>query len=82
MKRGSNHIKFTVTDLENEVDMFYNGINKFEFKEGETVLATAYCPDIMRKASVVCIDYQTKHAMETNDWMDKNKVTKKGYGLN
>jgi len=50
-------MKFTITDNKGSIDMFYNGINKFEFKEGETILATAYCPDIQKKANIVCVDY-------------------------
>ena len=75
-------MKFTITDNKGSIDMFYNGINKFEFKEGETILATAYCPDIQKKANIVCVDYQTKHAMELNDWRDQSNKSKKSYGLN
>jgi len=35
-----------MSDHKGSIDLFYEGMNRFEFKEGETILATAYCPDI------------------------------------
>lgn len=39
-------------------------MNKFEFKEGETLVLTAYCPNFKNKKKIVATDYMTKHSME------------------
>jgi cytochrome c-type biogenesis protein CcmE len=36
--KGKLDTKFTITDFKNEVDVYYNGMAKFEFKEGETIV--------------------------------------------
>lgn len=43
-------------------------MNKFEFKEGETVVITGYIPDISKKNRMVCVEYMTKHSMEVENW--------------
>ena len=65
MTRGSNDVRFKMTDYKNSIDVLYNGLNKFEFKEGSTVVLTAYCPDPMDKSRIIAIDYMTKHSMVT-----------------
>jgi hypothetical protein len=35
-----------MTDFKEEVNIIYKGIVKFEFKEGETLIITGYCPDL------------------------------------
>lgn len=52
-----------MTDYKNSIDVLYNGLNKFEFKEGSTVVLTAYCPDPSDKSRIIAIDYMTKHSM-------------------
>jgi cytochrome c-type biogenesis protein CcmE len=52
VKRGTLETKFTLTDFENEVEVFYRGATKFEFKEGETLVLTAYTPDLSKKGKV------------------------------
>lgn len=64
MQRGSLETRFVITDFKEEIEVFYKGITKFEFKEGETIVLTAYCPDIKERKKVVAIDYLTKHSME------------------
>jgi hypothetical protein len=54
---------------------------KFEFKEGETIVVTGYCPDKAKKNQIVCVEYQTKHSMEINDWEDSSNKSRKNYGL-
>ena len=53
-----------MTDFKEELDVVYKGLTKFEFKEGETLVMTAYCPDLTNRKKVVAIDYLTKHSME------------------
>ena len=65
MTRGSNDVRFKMTDYKNSIDVLYNGLNKFEFKEGSTVVLTAYCPYPMDKSRIIAIDYMTKHSMVT-----------------
>jgi len=43
-------------------------VNKFEFKEGETIVITGYTPDVKKKNNVICVDYMTKHGMEVDSW--------------
>ncbi len=49
MEKGSLSTKFVITDFNKEIDVYFNGLSKFEFKEGETVVLTAYCPDVKNK---------------------------------
>lgn len=42
-----------LTDFDNEVEVFYRGETKYEFKEGETMVLTAYCPDISNRNKVI-----------------------------
>jgi len=44
----------------------YTGKNKFEFKEGETILLQAYCPDTNNRDRIIATTYVTKHSMELN----------------
>jgi hypothetical protein len=46
-------------------------MNRFEFKEGETIVLTGYLPDITDKSKIICIEYMTKHSMEVNNWQGK-----------
>ena len=66
MQRGSLDTSFIITDFKEEISVFYKGIAKFEFKEGETLFLTGYCPDIKNKRKIICVDYLTKHAMEVD----------------
>ena len=68
MRKGSLESKFIITDFKNEVEVLYNGMNKFEFKEGETIVITGYIPDVQHKNRIVCIDYMAKHSMEVENW--------------
>ena len=68
MRKGSLESKFIITDFKNEVEVLYNGMNKFEFKEGETIVITGYVPDVQHKNRIVCIDYMAKHSMEVENW--------------
>ena len=83
MKRGSLDTKFILTDFKNQVEVTYNGkyfyfnmksihnkigVNKFEFKEGETLVITGYTPDTKKKNNIICIDYMTRHGMEVDTW--------------
>lgn len=68
MQRGSLETRFIITDFKEEIDVFYKGITKFEFKEGETIVLTAYCPDLKERKKLIAIDYLTKHSMEAQDW--------------
>ena len=54
---------------------------KFEFKEGETIMLTAYCPDVKEKGKVIAMEYMTKHSMELNNWKDKVGSSRENYGL-
>lgn len=53
VKRGTLETKFTLTDFESEVEVFYKGATKFEFKEGETLILTAYTPDLANRGKVI-----------------------------
>jgi cytochrome c-type biogenesis protein CcmE len=53
VKRGTLETKFTITDFENDIEVFYRGATKFEFKEGETIILSAFLPDINNKKKVV-----------------------------
>ena len=55
------------------LSIFFLGSNKFEFKEGETIVLTCYLPDKTKKNVLFCIDYIVKHSMELNDWQGKQK---------
>lgn len=81
VKRGTQEIKFTLTDHKNSLEFYYKGHLKFEFKEGETIVVTGYCPDRSRPSQLVCVDYQTKHAMEVNDWQDSSNKSRNAFGL-
>lgn len=52
VKRGTLETRFSLTDFQNDVEIFYRGATKFEFKEGETMVITAYVPDIKNKNRV------------------------------
>lgn len=73
--------RFIVTDFSEEIEVFYKGFAKFEFKEGETIVLTAYCPDLTNRKKVVAIDYLTKHSMEAQDWQSKSGKSRDNYGL-
>ncbi|KAL4473241.1 hypothetical protein ABPG73_012931 [Tetrahymena malaccensis] len=81
MQRGSLETRFVITDFKEEIEVFYKGITKFEFKEGETIVLTAYCPDLKERKKVVAIDYLTKHSMEVQDWQSKSGKSRENYGL-
>lgn len=74
LKRGSLDTRFTITDFKNNIEVFYTGAMKFEFKEGETIVITGYCPDIKNKNKVICVDYMTKHALEVENWEGNNSL--------
>eukprot|EP01017_Pseudomicrothorax_dubius_P032931 TRINITY_DN435_c0_g2_i2.p1 TRINITY_DN435_c0_g2~~TRINITY_DN435_c0_g2_i2.p1 ORF type:complete len:206 (-),score=30.05 TRINITY_DN435_c0_g2_i2:169-786(-) len=80
IKRGSLELRFVLTDFENEVHVLYTGLNKFEYKEGETLVLTGYCPDIRQKQNVVAIDFMTKHALEQENWSSRSGVSRGSYG--
>ena len=63
-KRGSLDTSFDITDFHEEIEVAYSGVNKFEFKEGETLVLTAYCPNLNNRKKVIATDYMTKHSME------------------
>jgi hypothetical protein len=46
-----------LTDYKNQLDFYYKGHMKFEFKEGETIVITGYCPDKSKKNQIVCVEY-------------------------
>ncbi len=79
--KGKLDTKFTITDFKNEVDVYYNGMAKFEFKEGETIVMQAYCPDNQDKSKVIAMEYMTKHSMEVNNWKDQVSRSRDNYGL-
>ncbi|KRW98389.1 CcmE/CycJ protein [Pseudocohnilembus persalinus] len=79
--RGSLDTKFEITDFNSDVEVAYSGLNKFEFKEGETLVLTAYCPNANYKNKIVATDYMTKHSMEVQNWQDKVNSTRQNYGL-
>jgi len=81
MKRGSLDTKFVLTDFKNQVEVTYNGVNKFEFKEGETLVITGYTPDNNKKNHIICIDYMTRHGMEVDSWQDGRGYSRENYGL-
>jgi len=81
MKRGSLDAKFILTDFKNQVEVVYNGVNKFEFKEGETIVITGYTPDVKKKNHIICVDYMTKHGMEVDSWKDGSGYSRENYGL-
>jgi hypothetical protein len=64
------------------VTVFYRGETKFEFKEGETMVLTAYLPDKKDKSKIIGIEYMTKHSMDGSLWQDKVGVERKTFGLN
>jgi cytochrome c-type biogenesis protein CcmE len=63
VKRGTLQTEFVMTDFEDEIQVAYRGVSKFEFKEGEDLVLTGYCPNIEDKSFVVGIDYLTKHSL-------------------
>jgi len=81
LKKGSLESKFIMTDFKNELEVLYNGLNKFEFKEGETLIITAYVPDMKYKNRIVCIDYMSKHSMETENWEGPSNQGRGKFGM-
>lgn len=50
-------MKFILTDFINDIEVFYRGATKFEFKEGETLILNAYMPDKRNKNKVIYLLY-------------------------
>lgn len=57
----------------------FTGSSKFEFKEGETIILTAYTPDIKNKKFIHCVNYQISHGMEINNWKAKAEMDREAY---
>ena len=52
IKRGTLDVKFVLTNFDDDLTVIYKGETKFEFKEGETLVLTAYVPDKKQKKKV------------------------------
>ena len=68
MKRNAITTKFKLTDYTYDLDITYNGYEKFEMKEGETVILHVNCPDINNKTKLISTEAITRHSMEINTW--------------
>ncbi|CAD8054443.1 unnamed protein product [Paramecium primaurelia] len=82
IKRGTLDVKFILTNFDDDITVIYRGETKYEFKEGETIVLTAYTPDLKNKKRIIGLDYQTKHSMDGYMWEDKVGVNRNNYGLN
>lgn len=78
---GTFKKKFTLTDSKYNLECTEEGISKFELSEGESIMLKGYCPDIKSKLRIVVKEYSTRHGMEVKEWVPKENISKKGYGI-
>ena len=45
------------------------------------MILSCYMPNALDKKNVVALDYVTKHALEENDWREKDFMSRENYGV-